>query len=49
MVLFSLEKVLHPVEVTLDLYIELLEVTPIKGKGTGFGKEKRGIYGREWI
>ena len=28
-VLFSLEKVLHPVEVTLDLNIELSEVTGI--------------------
>jgi hypothetical protein len=44
MVLFSLEKVLHPVEVTLDLNIELSEVTPVKWRGKVFGREERGIY-----
>jgi hypothetical protein len=32
MVIFSLE-ILHHVEVTLDLNIELSEVTPLKGMG----------------
>jgi hypothetical protein len=31
------------VEVTLDLNIELSEVTPLKGNG--FGREERGIGG----
>jgi hypothetical protein len=44
MVFFSLKKVLHHVEVTLDQNIELSEVTPLKGKG--FGREERGIGGK---
>jgi hypothetical protein len=43
MVLFSLEKVLHHVDVTLDLTIELSEVIPLKGKR--FETEERGIDG----
>jgi hypothetical protein len=35
---FSLKKVLHPVEGTLDLNIELSEVTPVKGGGEGVWK-----------
>jgi hypothetical protein len=47
MVFFSLEKVLHHVEVTLYLNIELSEVIPLKGKG--FRREERWIGGDEWI
>jgi hypothetical protein len=38
MVLFSPEKVLHLVEMTLDLNIELLEVTIVKGGVDGIWK-----------
>jgi hypothetical protein len=41
MVLFSLENVLRPVEVTLDLNIEPLKVTTVEGEGKGFGREPR--------
>jgi hypothetical protein len=44
MVIFSLE-FLHHLEVTLDLNIELSEVTPLKANG--FGREERGIGGDE--
>jgi hypothetical protein len=40
MVPFSVEKILHNVEMTLGLTIELLDVIPLKGKG--FGTEERG-------